>query len=72
MKVTLEFNVPDEQDDLYYAQNGMSAFNALSQILELFRRRNKYCAFPEWQEATSDAIEAQIREIIDDEEIRVL
>ena len=72
MKVTFEFNVPDEQDDLYYAQNGMSAFHALTRILELFRQRNKYCKFPDWQEATSDAIEAQIREIIEDEEIRLL
>jgi hypothetical protein len=72
MKVNLEFDVPNEQDDLYYAQQGMSAFHALSRILELFRQRNKYCKFPEWQETTCDAIEAQIRQIIEDEEIRVL
>lgn len=71
MKVSLEFSVPDERDDLYYAQNAMSSFHAITRILELFRQRNKYCKFPEWQETTCDAIEAQIREIIEDEEIRV-
>jgi len=72
MKVTLEFNVPDEQDDLYYAQNGAIAFIVLQEILNMFRDKNKYCKYPEWQEATSDAIEARIRQIIEDEEIRVL
>jgi hypothetical protein len=69
MKTTLEFNLPEDQEDLYYAQHGIVAFAVVREILNMFREKNKYCKYPAWEEATSEAIEKKIREIISDEEL---
>jgi hypothetical protein len=69
MKAILKFDLPEEQKDLYYAQNGAIAFIVVQEILNMFRDKNKYCKYPEWQEETAEAIEKRIREIISEEEL---
>lgn len=42
MKVTMEFDLPDESCDLEVAQRGGDAFTALREIGEALRKRIKY------------------------------
>lgn len=42
MKATMEFDLPEEQDDFNYAVNGINYYTNLSDIRAYLRRKRKY------------------------------
>ena len=59
MKATLEFNLPDDQDDFNYANNGFKYYMALVEMDEWLRTEYKYNGKEEMYE-----VREKLREII--------
>jgi hypothetical protein len=66
MKATLEFNLPEEQDELDGANNGWKYRAALSELDGDLRSALKYNAFPEWDADTVNLIRTHLWEILND------
>ena len=59
MKATLEFNLPEDQDDFNYANNGFKYYMALVEMDEWLRAEYKYNDKEEMYE-----VREKLREII--------
>ena len=59
MKATLEFNLPDDQDDFNYANNGFNYYMALVEMDQWLRAEYKYNDREELYE-----VREKLREII--------
>jgi hypothetical protein len=59
MKATLEYNLPEDQDDFNYANNGFNYYMALVEMDEWLRSEYKYNGKEEMYE-----VREKLREII--------
>ena len=66
MKATLEFNLPEDQDDFNYANNGFKYYMALVEIDEWLRTEYKYNDKEEMYE-----VREKLREIIFENNVKL-
>ena len=66
MKATLEFNLPDDQEDFNHATNGFNYYMALVQIDEWLRAEYKYNGNQDMWE-----VREKLREIISDNFVKI-
>ena len=66
MKATLEFNLPDDQEDFNHATNGFNYYMALVQIDEWLRAEYKYNDKEELYE-----VREKLRQIISENNVKL-
>ena len=66
MKATLEFNLPEDQDDFNYANNGFKYYMALVEMDEWLRTEYKYNGKEEMYE-----VREKLREIIFENNVKI-
>ena len=66
MKATLEFNLPEDQDDFNYANNGFNYYMALVEMDEWLRAEYKYNDNEEMYE-----VREKLRQIILDNNVKI-
>jgi hypothetical protein len=66
MKATLEFNLPEDRDDFYYATNGFNYYMALVEMDEWLRSEYKYNDKEEMYE-----VREKLREIILENNVKI-
>lgn len=66
MKATLEYNLPEDQEDFNHATNGFNYYMALVQIDEWLRAEYKYNGNQEMWE-----VREKLREIISDNFVKI-
>ena len=66
MKATLEFNLPEDQDDFNYANNGFKYYMALVEMDEWLRSEYKYNGKEEMYE-----VREKLREIIFENNVKI-
>ena len=66
MKATLEYNLPEDQDDFNYAINGFNYYMALVQIDEWLRTEYKYNGKEDMYE-----VREKLREIIFENNVKI-
>ena len=66
MKATLEFNLPEDQDDFNYATNGFNYYMALVEMDQWLRSEYKYNGKEEMYE-----VREKLREIISDNNVKI-
>ena len=66
MKATLEFNLPEDQDDFNYANNGFKYYMALVEMDEWLRSEYKYNGKEEMYE-----VREKLREIIFENNVKL-
>ena len=66
MKATLEYNLPEDQDDFNYANNGFKYYMALVEMDEWLRTEYKYNGKEEMYE-----VREKLREIIFENNVKL-
>jgi hypothetical protein len=66
MKATLEFTLPEDQDDFNYATNGFNYYHALWEMDQWLRSEYKYNDKEEMYE-----VREKLREIITDNNVKL-
>lgn len=66
MKATLEFNLPDDQEDFNHATNGFNYYMALVEMDQWLRAEYKYNDNEEMYE-----LRVKLREIISDNNVKI-
>jgi mannose-6-phosphate isomerase-like protein (cupin superfamily) len=66
MKATLEFNLPEDQDDFNYANNGFKYYMALVEMDEWLRTEYKYNGKEEMYE-----VREKLRQIIFENNVEI-
>ena len=66
MKATLEFNLPEDQDDFNYANNGFKYYMALVEMDQWLRSEYKYNGKEEMYE-----VREKLREIIFENNVKL-
>lgn len=65
-KAILEFELPEEQDDFDYANNGSKYYCQIAEIYELLRKYRKYIELNEIESKFFEKIQDEILEILKD------
>ena len=63
-RLTIEFNLPEEQEDLDHAMRGEKYFFALTDFAEQLRKVRKYGEIPEAEQKVRESIESDFYEIL--------
>jgi len=66
MKATLEYNLPEDQEDFNYATNGFNYYHALYEFDQWLRSEYKYNGKEEMYEVRN-----KLREIISDNNVKI-
>jgi len=66
MKATLEYNLPDDQEDFNYATNGFNYYHALYEFDQWLRSEYKYNGKEDMYE-----VREKLREIISDNNVKI-
>jgi hypothetical protein len=66
MKATIEFNLPEDQEDFNYATNGFNYYHALWEMDQWLRSEYKYNGKEEMYE-----VREKLREIITDNNVKI-
>jgi hypothetical protein len=66
MKATLEFNLPEDQEDFNYATNGFNYYHALWEMDQWLRSEYKYNGKEDMYE-----VREKLREIITDNNVKI-
>lgn len=64
MKATLEFNLPEESDDFTLATKGPVYYSIISEIVEYFRNKLKYCEYTQEEGRIMEGIQKDILDIV--------
>ena len=66
MKATLEYNLPEDQDDFNYATNGFNYYMALVEMDQWLRSEYKYNGNEEMYE-----VREKLRQIIEENNVKI-
>lgn len=65
MKGTLEFNLPEEQDDFLCAQNGLHYKCTVEDMMSIFRRYMKHVEMTKAESKFFNKLYEEIKQVVD-------
>lgn len=69
MKTILEFNLPDDKEDLQFALNGVSYYLALTDMQDWLRSQIKYGDYTDDQDKLLEIIQSKFYDILNHRDI---